>query len=177
MNEPDKNSINEFEARLAALRPAEPEIDRDHLMYEAGWAAAEARLTDSPSGSPTVWKLATAASSLAAAALLVVVVNRPASPVAQASVNLTPAPSTLNANANDVEPPRQTPTRRRAGLAPAPAAPYLALRHAAITGRLDAFDRPTTRTSEASRPVRAPSTTRNLMEELLSDQGFAVNRT
>jgi hypothetical protein len=56
-SEPDlENDLTALERRLAAWRPATGAVDRDRMLYDAGWAAARAEHR------AHIWRLATAAS-------------------------------------------------------------------------------------------------------------------
>jgi hypothetical protein len=56
-SEPDReNDLTALERRLAAWRPATGAVDRDRMLYDAGWAAARAEHR------AHIWRLATAAS-------------------------------------------------------------------------------------------------------------------
>ncbi len=73
-DKPLDRELNEFEARLATLRPAEARLVRDELMYQAGVRAAS-----SASAMKWSWPLATAASTLIAITLgvLLLTASRP----------------------------------------------------------------------------------------------------
>jgi hypothetical protein len=71
-------ALNEFEARLATLRPAESRLVRDELMYQAG-----IRATSSAGTRGWLWPLATAAMTAVSVTLGVVVLTASGTDVTQ----------------------------------------------------------------------------------------------
>jgi hypothetical protein len=91
------------EARLAARSPAPTQIDRDQLMYQAGWAACEASLAamDSPPlkagarggikrGTIAAWSFASAALAASLAVAVTLHVERSATSTSIAANNADP---------------------------------------------------------------------------------------
>lgn len=179
-NDPSSDGLNRIEDALASLQPNEPAIDRDRLMYQAGWVAAEA--AQSRRVGPRLWRAATCVSTAAALLLLVTrgeqLVTQPANQqpvVAKAETDPQEPPSEV-VSSHDwnqpqvVEtPPRRLPVFRAAS--PSPASNYLAMRQAAIEGRFS-FSSPDEDIGDDadSYPTRPPATSRNLMRELLRDE-------
>lgn len=180
----NEHANNDFEARLAAVRPPAVQIDRDRLMYEAGWAAAEARLARPMPPANHWWKAASAVSTLAAVALLAVVLQRPtltASSGAASEEANTTTPSTLVEAADPVE-GRPAPERRpappwTAPQRPTPSAPYLALRQAVVAGQFEDVDADAAVTPVSGPEPRGLITSRDLMEQMLSEQGLNAERS
>ncbi|TWT76065.1 hypothetical protein Pla123a_28520 [Posidoniimonas polymericola] len=184
----NEHSNNDFEARLAAVRPPAVQIDRDRLMYEAGWAAAEAQLARPTIQTTNWWKAASAVSTLAAAALLAVVVQQASpstsghteqavSPVASAVVEVTepvevPPVSTLQKTRPQTStPPWAAPLRSN------PSAPYLVLRQAVVAGQFDEFGiEPDKGVTVVGQP-RVLTTSRELMKQMLAEQGLDGSRS
>jgi hypothetical protein len=99
------------EARLAGQAPSPPAINRDQLMYQAGWAACESQLQqagDSPTvkmrgrGLAMAWSVASTAIA-ASLALVLVLQGEPASHPGQATIASTSA-------RGEIEESREAPT-------------------------------------------------------------------
>ena len=133
------------EARLAAHSPGASRLNRDELMYRAGWAAAEAQLARTSAVSPTLvagshraaaWSLASAAlaASLAVAATLSIV---------------RPAPAPQVAEPHRDSPAQPAIARRESGL------PMLPVQPPAAAGLLSRLESLIARNAGAVRPTPA----------------------
>jgi len=168
---------DELEQALAGLTPAAPEIDRDALMYQAGYAAARGLTT--PRRTVRFWQGSTALMTAASVALAVALWERPTpEPVPQlveapavapsieaVAASEPPAPET---NAAPLIQPASLPVIDPLLLAD-PTKNYLALRAVVLRRGVDAW--PVERGMSPAGPPRSspsrPSTVRGLMEEFL----------
>jgi len=85
--------LDEFEAQLAALRPAASSVDRDALLYEAGRAAGSAAPRRAKTFARWLSPLVTAASLALAATFAVLWWNESHRPAPQIAQPTTPAPT------------------------------------------------------------------------------------
>jgi hypothetical protein len=156
-----------FEARLAALAPQAGGLDRDELMYRAGWAAAEAALVAqaaetahqvelaareraAPPERAWVWRTATLVLALIVLAFVVVHLAPRTPEVVQ------PQPPTQQKNlaAGPADPPADSPHGE-----------YLRLRELVIEKGLEGLGSPTSVTTSSDPP--ATNDYRQLRRDLL----------
>jgi hypothetical protein len=177
MNGPE---MNEIEAALAAWTPRAPQIDRDRLMFAAGQASRgpsvdppiilAAREAKSPAR--YLWPLATSLSTAAALLLAFqLATQKPAPPVEHIASDPPAEPDQI---ADSSQP--ETPTLdRRVPLPNLADGTYLALRNRMLTTPADQWRfyrtlnddvRPAPAAVEDD-AARRPSTSRNLLHELL----------
>lgn len=174
------------EARLAAFGLPSAGIDRDELLYRAGWAAAmaQASVAEKPAGANTaqlalatgdvrrtrlttaVWSLASAAlaASIAVVAtlqlrspLVVEVAATAQSPVAEASAAPAAVPATVAAEVN-------ARSVRLAPLRPPINAGFIALRQRALT---DALAEPEHTAADSDAGMAETKSARELLDEML----------
>lgn len=186
MSRDDQNRLNaadqQVESLLASFVPAAPAVDRDRLMFEAGWQAALASLENLPARqsklSRYAWPAATALATAASVMLAVMLVRQPeqVENVAQMApreevqeVTVDPAPPTPEPEAIDearlvASPPALPWPFRSVSLA---GDNYLAVRSAVLETGLSALrpSEPTMTSSDDT--VRPPVTMRSLMDEYL----------
>jgi hypothetical protein len=169
-----------IESQLASFAVAAPVIDRDRLMFEAGWQAAMASLERTPQrglgryGWPAATALATAASVM----LAVMLVREPqqVESVAQTAqreevetVEVDPSPPAHEAEAPDeprlVRSPSPLPWPfRNVSLG---SDTYLAVRSAVLETGISALRSPEPTMSSSGETIRQPATMRSLMDEYL----------
>lgn len=179
-------NIDPVEARLGALVPVAPQVDRDALMYQAGWAAAQAvpRGLNSRKVSPQFWKVTTGLMTAATVILALMLFRQPDSSstrivqtVESGDLEKTVEDPSLLADIPEAvaildvvaDESRRPAARHASYVLVHPSANYLALREVALTRGVDDwpidYRQPT---SEASRePSNRTSTVRQLMNELL----------
>lgn len=170
----------QVESLLQSLVPAAPAIDRDRLMFEAGWQAALASLERAPrtSAHRYGWPAATALATAASVMLAVMLVREPqqVESVAQTAqreeietVEVDPAPPTPDAEALDeprlVRSPSPLPWPfRNVSLG---GDTYLAVRSAVLETGVSSLRSPEPTMSSSGETIRPPATMRNLMDEYL----------
>lgn len=167
--------LEQVEEALAAITLPSSSIDRDRLMYDAGWAAAEARKVQPPRRA-WLWQAATAISSVAAVVLLTVLALR-APMVIREVVYVDPPiaiqiPDTVRA----LQRPQHTvePFNRNSAIGGQNFNPseltYLRLRELALREGINALPAPIYASqSSISNPQDAP-TSRQLFSQWLSEQ-------
>ena len=182
MNElPDNHPARQ----LASLSPAAPAIDRDALMYQAGWAAAEEAYSQRPASQARkgqLWsaRLWNGAACLSTAALVLVLL-RPAA----TTTTPTTAPNTARADrsvagesqsgetaseAETTNPPTIARVVRGPIAPPDEPENYLALRRVALTRGLAWSREPVVFDANQSGRAASPPTVRSLMREFLGPQ-------
>jgi len=158
-----RDGISDFEAELAALRPAPAGVDRDGLMWRAG------RASSSGAGA---WRAATAACALVAVVLGVALARRPpATPAPQRAVAVRAAAPAGEAAA---------PVPRVASVAALGAAPlglpvsddsYVRLRELVLAEGVAALE------ARPAGPAPAPGNLEDLLEPLRARPGFGPWRS
>lgn len=164
--------LAELENRLRNLAPTASTVDRETLMYRAGWEAAEAALQTRRLSTAKLW-IWPATSVALAATLLLVLTLRPESTELSASSqqqNSTNEATQQPAEANDIKamPAVQVQNQAVQAIVPrrnryASTAPLLAMRERAL--RFE-FDDPSTNAVADDGPLTT-STNRKLLEEYL----------
>ena len=176
--------MNEIETKLASLQPERPAIDRDSLMYEAGWAAAESARDGATTTTPSlrIWQAATCLST-AAALLLMAQLTLPAestseAPLAGPVVVENTVKNPANTNSERVDPPQPaTELAVSPAVEPASRWPRQAMLLSALSNRVSSLEG-VALTPRGLAPGRfyypseggrsnAPATSRNLMRELM----------
>lgn len=164
--------LAELENRLRNLAPTASTVDREALMYRAGWEAAEAALQTRRFSTAKLWIWPATSAALAATLLLVLTLRperaeRSARLQQQMETQVAP-PQPIDTGKTQAAPPVQvrnqtTPTMTRQLNRYAPTAPLLAMRERAL--RFD-FEDPTADAISDDGPIAA-STNRELLEEYL----------
>lgn len=177
MSENDKVRMtnDELEQALAGIAPTAPEIDRDALMYQAGYAAA--RGLASQQRTIRFWQSSTALLAAASVALAFTVWQRPTTEPVVKVVEAPPSSPTPEAIAEaDVPAAENQPVVQPAVLPTIdpllladPSKNYLALRAVVLRRGVDAWpvERHTLPTTSPHATPTRPSTVRGMMEELL----------
>lgn len=186
MSDRSRKPTDELEAALAALVPADAAVDRDQMMYQAGWEAARRVAADKRPGH--FWQVTSGLMTAATIALAITLVQRgaPNNAVAEATPRPTqdaaespllpavpeevPAEGVAAAPAAEAASPRRG--TERAWRFGDPASNYLALREVVLSRGVESWpavyrDSSRTRTG----PVDRSRTTnaRELLDEMLRD--------
>ncbi|QDU58789.1 hypothetical protein [Aeoliella mucimassa] len=183
--EDDLREEDPLEATLRQLQPAEPQVDRDELMYRAGYAAGveHRREKTTRRSSLSIWQASTGLMTAATITLAVMLARQPdgATAIDLANVDRMSAPVEIDdqepLQAPDPELPPLAPVEVAEPLSPLlvvapsgdPSSNYLALRAAVLLRGVDAWpdftDRqPSTRRASDPVPTR---TMLNMRNELL----------
>ena len=158
------SELTEMEALLRQFSPAPSAIDRDTLMYQAGWAAA---LTSKTNSTHWLWP---ATSAALAAALLLLIVFPATSPLQQTKTELADHTQPVEENTPVATPALPTPQVvlrfHRLPLRYSDSAPLLALRDRALRNDFEDYTAANS-TSESSLPTH--TTNRQLLREFLPE--------
>ncbi len=170
----------QVEARLQNFVPSAPAIDRDRLMFDAGWQAALVSLEAAPRrgavrfGWPAATALATAASVMLA--VMLVRQSTPVESVATAhreevapeQIATASTVPTVDANDEATElPPTTSPQLPWPYRLPVGGDNYLAVRSAVLSGGVNMLRSTGYSTTSGETPEREPATMRNLLNEYL----------
>ncbi len=174
------------EAQLAAKLPPATGINRDELMYRAGWAACEARLASGSRGSVRLasggggviaaWSLASAATA-AALAVALTLQWRPADQLEVVTTDEVAAPMQVAEDAVEPKPPLLA--QREVELAALPAfrrdigIGLLLLRRQALNS---AWEQPANVVTANGGGLPAAKTARELMQEVLPGEPVRSTR-
>lgn len=169
-----------MESQLASFLPAAPAIDRDRLMFEAGWQAAVATLSPAPQRGLAHygWPAATALATAASVMLAVMLVRQPPQGefVAQTPQSEQSDETEVTPSLPASEPERIDEASFVATPAPLPwpfrnvslgSDTYLAVRTAVLETGIGALRSSEPTMSLSAETIRQPATMRSLMDEYL----------
>lgn len=171
---------DKIEAALKSLRPVKVELNRDELMYRAGYAAGASSAAQGPRPQ-YLWKATTGLMTAATVALAVVLASDngiEAQPTVAQAVESTDVKDTVDpVPAQTIPPPVEVISKTSPLLLADPSTNYLALRAAVLHRGVETwptdYREPTPRVTEPRGSGSA--TVRDLMEELLPvERSYAV---
>lgn len=193
VNDTAKPDDGNLERALSQLVPVESAVDRDQLMYQAGWEAGRATVVRRPTAS--IWKATTGLMTAASLGLGIMLVQQndqgDAGASATASVANTDnhpklATAAMDTGESDVGETSAKPESATAGASPPPryvtrarrygdpASNYLALREVVLTRGVESWPVRYNASSDLKRDERAipPSAnSRELLEQMLRQTG------
>jgi hypothetical protein len=152
MSEPLDARLNEVAAALSSLRPADPGLNRDRLLFSAGRASAPR---------PLFWRLTAVGSITVSAVLVAMLLLRPApAPVVSVVYVAVPLPAEKPPPRNDAPPPAppesEPPERPNSW----PTTPYSRMEDKVLRWGLDGLAEP------IPLPTAAPQTLDSLLRSL-----------